>query len=68
VAGGIGIFAEQGWWRPVVVGAAVFSIALYLLFWNGRMENLDGQGGIALLINLAILAAVLILQWPDFEF
>jgi hypothetical protein len=68
VAGGIGILARQSWWRPVVVGAAAFSSVVYILFWNGKMQRLDNQGGIGLLINIAILVAVLILRWPNFGF
>jgi CHASE2 domain-containing sensor protein len=64
--GGTAIFARQAWWRPVVVGAAGFSAAVVVLFWDGKLQRLSDQGGIALLINRAILAAVLILRWPDF--
>lgn len=68
VAGGTGIFVGQAWWRPVVVGSAAFSAIIFILFWDGKMQHLDDKGGIGLLINLAILVAVLMLQWPDFEF
>lgn len=68
VAGGIGILVGQAWWRPVVVSAAALSAVVYCLFWNGRRQNLDGQGGIGLLINLAILVAVLILPWSQLGF
>jgi hypothetical protein len=68
VAGGIGIFMSQGWWRVVVVGSAAFSAVIYILFWDGELQKLDEKGGIGLLINIAILVAVLILRWPDFEF
>jgi hypothetical protein len=68
VAGGVGILARQPWWRPVVVGAAAFSSIAYILFWNGKMQRLDNQGGIGILINIAILVAVLILRWPNFGF
>ena len=64
VIGGIGIFAGLAWWRPLVVAAAVFSSLVYLLFWNGKLQNLDGQGGIGILINIAILLVVLVLRWP----
>jgi hypothetical protein len=50
------------------MGAAAFSSVVYILFWNGRMQNLDGQGGIGLLIDIAILLAVLILRWPQLGF
>ena len=68
VLGGIGIFAKQAWWRPVVVATTVFSSVVYLLFLDGGFQHLDNKGGVGILINLAILAALLIFQWPKFEF
>jgi hypothetical protein len=68
VVGGVAIFLGQSWWRTVVVGSAAFSAAIFVLFWNGRLQKLPDQGAIAILINVAILFAVLILQWPDFGF
>jgi hypothetical protein len=68
VASGAGIFVTQAWWRPVVVGAATFSSVFFILFWDGALQNLDDKGGVGILINVAILAAVLIFQWPDLEF
>ena len=68
VAGGIAILLEQAWWRPTVVAAAIFSAAIFLLFWNGKMQGLDQQGAIAILINAAILVAVLVFRWPSFGF
>jgi hypothetical protein len=62
VASGTGILVRQAWWRPVVVSAAAFSAVVFVLFWNGQMQKLDNQGGIGLLINIAILAAVVILR------
>jgi len=61
-AGGLGLFLRQGWWQPVTVGAAVFSILIFLLFWDGRFQALDDQGGIGVLIDLGILAVVF-LKW-----
>jgi hypothetical protein len=68
VVGGIGVLVSQAWWRPVVVGAAAFSSVVYILFWNGRMQNLDGQGAVGLLIDIGILLAVLVLRWPQLGF
>jgi hypothetical protein len=68
VVGGAAILVKQAWWRPVAVAAAAFSAIIFVLFWNGRMQKLSNQGLIAILINIAILVAVLILQWPDFGF
>jgi hypothetical protein len=59
VVGGVGILLSQEWWHPLIVGAAGFSSLLYLLFWDGKIQKLDGQGGIGLLIDIVVLAAVL---------
>lgn len=61
IAGGIGLFFKQVWFQPMVVGTALFSIILFFLFWNGKMQNLDSQGVIAILINIAIIASLLFL-------
>jgi len=68
VAGGIGIFAKQAWWRPAIVITSIFSSAIYLLFWDGGFQHLDNKGGVGILINLALLVALLIFQWPKIDF
>ena len=68
VAGGIGVFISQAWWRPAVVASAIFSSIVYLLFWDGKMQKLHDKGGIGILINIAILITVLILRWSDLGF
>jgi len=68
VIGASGIFFSQSWWRAAVIASAAFSGVLYILFWNGRLQHLDNQGGIGLLIAVAILVAVLLLRWPRFDF
>lgn len=60
VAGGIGGLTKQGWGRPAVIGAAIFSIVIIVLFWDGTTHKLADQGAIAVLINLAVLAVLLI--------
>jgi hypothetical protein len=61
---GLGLFFQQNWWRPATVGTAIFSTVVFLLFWDGKPKALSEKGGIGILINLAILAVVLLLQWP----
>jgi uncharacterized membrane protein YphA (DoxX/SURF4 family) len=65
VVGGTAILTGQSWWRPVVVGASFFSAAIFVLFWDGSPQKLADQGIIAILINLGILLAVLVLKWPN---
>ena len=67
-AGGAGVLLQQAWWRPLIVSAAVFSIIIYVLLWNGKMQRLDNQGWIGILINVALLVAVLVIKWPKFDF
>jgi hypothetical protein len=50
------------------VGSGAFSTAIVLLFWNGRMQMLTEQGPMAVLINVAILVALLVLKWPSTKF
>lgn len=68
LASGVGLFLEQGWWQPLAISMAGFSSLVYILFWDGTMRSLDNQGGVGILINLAILVALLLFQWPNFEF
>ena len=64
VASGVGVLISQVWWRPLVVAATTFSSVAFILFWNGKLRQLADQGAVAILINLAILVAVLVFQWP----
>jgi hypothetical protein len=68
VAGGIGVLVSQSWWRPIILGGATFSTVVYVLFWDGRLQKLHDKGAIAILINIAILFAMLVLRWPEFVF
>lgn len=62
-AGGIGLFARQSWWQPVVIDATVLSTLVFILFWNGQLQHLSEQGIVAILINAAILVAILVFKW-----
>jgi hypothetical protein len=64
VVGGIGIFIKQGWARPLIAGAAIFSSLIYILMWDGAAQKLHDKGAIGILINLAILVVLLVLHWP----
>lgn len=58
VAGGVGIFLQAGWWRPMLAAAAIISTAAILLFWDGSLQMVVQKGLIGLLINAALLALV----------
>ncbi|MGD8793055.1 MAG: hypothetical protein PVF47_10925 [Anaerolineae bacterium] len=66
--GGIGIFVQQAWWRPMVIGSAAFSAAIILLFWDGGLQMIVEKGLLGFLINAALLVALLVFGWPSVEF
>lgn len=56
--GGIGAVFSLFAWQPLATGASIFSIVIVLLFWNGKIRQLAGQGFVAVLIDLAILGGL----------
>ena len=68
VAGGAGILAEQAWWRLPAVSSAAFFTVMLILLWDGQLRRLSDKGAVGVLINVAILVAVLILRWPSLGF
>lgn len=58
--GGVGFLFSQAWATITVLTAAILSTVLYALFWDGRKKHLDRQGGIGVLLNVAILATILL--------
>jgi hypothetical protein len=57
LAAGLGLFFGTGWTRTVTLGAAGFSVLIYLLFWDGKFQALPDQGGVGMLISLGIVVA-----------
>ena len=60
VAGGVGFLLNQEWWRTVLIGSAVLSAAITLLFWDGSAELIVQKGLVGLLIDVAILLWLLV--------
>jgi hypothetical protein len=65
VTGGIGIFAQQEWWQPVVLGSAALSAATILLFWDGGLQMIVQKGLLGFLIDAFLLIALLVFDWPS---
>jgi hypothetical protein len=63
VAGGICLFLQAEWWRPVVIGSAMLSAVTILLFWDGSMQMLVEKGLLGLAINIG-LVVLLSQRWP----
>jgi hypothetical protein len=68
LVGSAAVAFGQSWWRTAAIVAAAFSAVIYILLWNGGWQHLANQGLVAILINAAILLAVLVLRWPRFGF
>lgn len=64
VGGSLGLFLRADWWRTATAISVVFSSLIFIVFWNGKFQALDDQGGVGLLINLAILVVILVFNWP----
>jgi hypothetical protein len=58
LAGSLGLFLQQDWWRAAAIGSAILSILTFVLFWDGKFHSLPDKGGVGLLISLVILAAL----------
>jgi hypothetical protein len=63
VAGGIGLLVRAGWWRTVLMGAAIFSTGGIFLYWDGRREMIVQKGLIAVLINAGTTIALQLVDW-----
>ncbi|OGO09627.1 MAG: hypothetical protein A2Y61_02985 [Chloroflexi bacterium RBG_13_60_13] len=64
VLGAVGLLSGQPWWRATVVASAMVSAVLFLLCWNGQLQNIDGQGAVGLVLDAIILVTVLVFRWP----
>jgi hypothetical protein len=67
VVGAIALFTMKLWWRPVIVAAAAFSAAIFILFWDRQFQALSSKGLFAILINAVILIILLAVKWPGLE-
>ncbi len=57
--GGAAVLAHGPWWRPLLIGAAVLSLAAIVLFWDGHTDHLVEKGLIGALLDLAVLVVAL---------
>jgi hypothetical protein len=64
VTSGIALMFRLDWWRPLLIGSSVFSVAIIFLMWDGRMQLVWNKGLIGALISVVILLALYVLKWP----
>jgi hypothetical protein len=48
-------------WRPLAIGASLVSILSLWVFWDGQQSSFSSQGGIGMIVSLAILTAAIVL-------
>lgn len=65
LVGGMGVLARTEWWRTALLLSAGLSAATILLFWDGETALLVEKGFLGFLISIAVLAAILLFNWPD---
>ncbi len=53
VASGVGLFIEQQWFRPLLVGSVVISLIVTILYWAGKDSLL-------MFVEILILGALII--------
>ena len=59
VAGGV--LWQTAWWRTLAIGAAIASMVLVLVMWDGLPT---GPAAAAFVFDAAVLVALLVLRWP----
>jgi len=59
IISGVGCLFDSTWWGSWAIAAAIFSVTVYLLMWNGRVQKLHDQGGIGILINILVMIIAL---------
>lgn len=59
VVSGVGVLTQADWLEPLLLGSAVFSGLVILVFWDGSMELIVQKGLLGLLINIGVLVYIL---------
>lgn len=63
-AGVAGLGVPANVWRPIAVASAMLSLLTLGLFWNGFPSLFPNKLG-AIVVDVAILALVLLRDWPN---
>lgn len=59
-----GLLGQQGWWRSAAIIGALISVVGLIIFWTNPATAPVIS---ALVFNLLVLGALLILHWPSVE-
>jgi hypothetical protein len=61
LAGTYGFLTSQDWWRPVIVAAAVVSLAAIVVMWDGIATS---SAFMAAAFDIVVIVAVAWAGWP----
>ena len=64
MTGGILFLFNFNFWSTLVSSAAILSIILIVLFWDGKVTNIKLHGGIGILINVLLLLIIYVIKIP----
>jgi len=62
---GIGLVAQQAWFATWAVTGAMLSLAGTIGFWDGKPDHPIEKGLLGIVIDVAIVVALLYFQWPS---
>ena len=60
----VGLWSQQDWWRSAAILAAVVSIIGLIVFWANPASS---SALAALVVDLVLLGALLVVHWPPVE-
>jgi len=61
--GAVALFFELSWSEYLIIIGCIISSITYVMFWNGKLQRLDNQGGIGILINIGIFIALTLFEF-----
>lgn len=59
-----GLWSQQPWWRSAAIAFAILSALGLIVFWANPISS---PVVFALAFNILVLAALLVVHWPDVE-
>jgi hypothetical protein len=62
---GIGLIANQEWFRPWMLGASIISLLAIFVFWDGSFSLLVQKGLLGFLISLSALTVFNLIGWQN---
>ena len=61
---GIALVAQQEWFSTWAITGSILSIAAIVCFWDGRPDHPVEKGLLGIILDVAILVALLYFEWP----